>query len=101
MRVNISRTKNIRFALLGNLRLALAFLLAIASFELTAQTIIEQKDTNKSEERVPKSYNFNQFSIDQMHPDTFVMTKMDSTFNPFFNYDNHLSNFNTNLAIKY
>jgi len=96
--VNISRTKNIRFALLGNLRLAFAFLLAIVSFELTAQTIIEQKDTTKSEEKIPKSYNFNQFSIDHMHPDTFVMIAMDSTFNPFFNYDNLLSNFNTNLG---
>jgi hypothetical protein len=54
--VNISKTENIRFALLGNLRLILAFMLAISSFELSAQTIIAQKDSNNSEDKVPKSF---------------------------------------------
>ena len=96
--MNISKTENIRFALLGNLRLILAFMLAISSFELSAQTIIAQKDSNNSEDKVPKSFIFNQFSVNQIHPDTFVMEAMDSTFTSFFNYDNHLSNFNINLG---
>ena len=73
-------------------------MLAIASFELSAQTIIAQKDSNNSEDKVPKSFIFNQFSVNQIHPDTFVMEAMDSTFTSFFNYDNHLSNFNINLG---
>lgn len=96
--MNISKTENIRFALLGNLRLILAFMLAISSFELSAQTIIAQKDSNNSEDKVPKSFIFKQFSVNQIHPDTFVMEAMDSTFASFFNYDNHLSNFNINLG---
>lgn len=96
--MNISKTKNIRGSLLGNLQLILVILFTGATFNLTSQTIIEQGDTSEIEEKVPKSNNFYQFTVQQIHPDTFVFSKIDTTFTPFFNYDNHLSNFNSNLG---
>lgn len=84
--------------MLGTLRYIFAFLFASFSIQSVAQTIVDEKDTNQIEEKVPKKFNFYHFSIDQIHPDTFVYNKMDTTFSPFFKYDNHLSNFNLNLG---
>lgn len=65
---------------------------------LAAQTIASNQDSTKDEIKYPKASNFHQFVLDEIYPDTFLLRNMDTTFSKFFNYDNNLYRFNSNLG---